>query len=74
MFDRTGSYNVVWHLAIALGVVAGLLNLPIDQPELKRDTAARDLLARLAKFEYEVSSKDRIMAVPGSRRLVQTLQ
>jgi predicted MFS family arabinose efflux permease len=25
MFDRTGSYNVVWHLAIALGVAAGLL-------------------------------------------------
>ena len=41
MFDRTGSYNVVWYLAIALGVVAGLLNLPIDERELKRGTAAR---------------------------------
>ena len=40
MFDRTGSYNVVWYLAIALGVVAGLLNLPIDERELKRGTAA----------------------------------
>ncbi len=41
MFDRTGSYNVVWYLAIALGVVAGLLNLPIDERELKRGTSAR---------------------------------
>jgi predicted MFS family arabinose efflux permease len=41
MFDRTGSYNVVWYLAIALGVVAGLLNLPIDERELKRGTTAR---------------------------------
>jgi predicted MFS family arabinose efflux permease len=41
MFDRTGSYNVVWYLAIALGVVAGLLNLPIDERELKRGTAVR---------------------------------
>ena len=41
MFDRTGSYNVVWYLAIALGVVAGLLNLPIDERELNRGTAAR---------------------------------
>ena len=40
MFDRTGSYNVVWYLAIALGVVAGLLNLPIDERELKRGAAA----------------------------------
>jgi len=41
MFDRTGSYTVVWYLAIALGIVAGLLNLPIDERELKRGTAAR---------------------------------
>ena len=41
MFDRTGSYNVVWYLAIGLGVVAGLLNLPIDERELKRTVPAR---------------------------------
>jgi len=41
MFDRTGSYDVVWYLAIALGAVAGLLNLPIDERELKRGTEAR---------------------------------
>ena len=40
-FDRTGSYDLVWYLSIALGVVAGLLNLPIDEREIDRGTAAR---------------------------------
>lgn len=40
MFDRTGSYNLVWYLSIALGVVAGLINLPIDEREIRRGTAA----------------------------------
>ncbi len=30
LYDRTGSYNVVWWLSIGLGVLAGLVNLPID--------------------------------------------
>ncbi len=41
VFDRTGSYNIVWYLAIALGVVAGLLNLPIDEREIARPRAAK---------------------------------
>jgi predicted MFS family arabinose efflux permease len=41
VFDRTGSYDVVWYLSIALGIVAGLLNLPIDEREINRGTAAR---------------------------------
>jgi len=40
VFDRTGSYDVVWYLSIALGVVAGLLNLPIDEREIQRRTVA----------------------------------
>ena len=36
LFDATGSYDVVWYLAMALGVVAGLLNLPIDERAIKR--------------------------------------
>jgi predicted MFS family arabinose efflux permease len=44
LFDRTGSYDVVWVICIALGVVAALLNLPIDersaqQPNLKAAAA-----------------------------------
>jgi cyanate permease len=34
LFDLTGSYNLVWMGAIALGVVAGILNLPIDERPL----------------------------------------
>lgn len=29
----------VWYLAIALGIVAGLLNLPIDEGEIRRTPA-----------------------------------
>ncbi len=36
LYDTTGSYDVVWYLSIALGIVAGLLNLPIDEREIKR--------------------------------------
>jgi MFS family permease len=41
VFDRTGSYNLVWYLSIALGVVAGLLNLPIDEREIARPGTAK---------------------------------
>ena len=40
LFDRLGSYDLVWYVSIALGVVAGLINLPIDEREIKRPTAA----------------------------------
>jgi MFS family permease len=36
LFDRTGSYDVVWIIAAALGVIAGLVNLPIDERPLRR--------------------------------------
>ena len=41
LYDFSGSYNVVWGIAIALGVVAALLNLPIhEQPIIRRPVAA----------------------------------
>jgi predicted MFS family arabinose efflux permease len=36
LYDATGSYDIVWYLSIALGVVAGLLNLPIDERQIRR--------------------------------------
>lgn len=39
LYDSTGSYDVVWYLAMALGIVAGLLNLPIDERAVKRPVA-----------------------------------
>ena len=41
LFDRTGSYNIVWYLSIALGIDAGLLNLPIDEREIARPRLAK---------------------------------
>jgi predicted MFS family arabinose efflux permease len=36
LYDTTGSYDLVWYLSIALGIVAGLINLPIDEREIAR--------------------------------------
>jgi predicted MFS family arabinose efflux permease len=36
LYDRTGSYDVVWYIAIALGVAAALINLPIRETALVR--------------------------------------
>jgi predicted MFS family arabinose efflux permease len=39
LYDTTGSYDLVWYLSIALGIVAGLLNLPIDERQITRSGA-----------------------------------
>ena len=39
LYDSTGSYDIVWYLSIALGLVAGLLNLPIDEQQIHRKPA-----------------------------------
>jgi MFS family permease len=31
LYDRTGSYDIVWYISIALGVFAGLVNLPVRE-------------------------------------------
>ena len=36
LYDRTGSYNIVWYMAIALGVLAALVNLPIKEAGIVR--------------------------------------
>lgn len=36
LYDRTGSYNIVWYIAIALGVLAALVNLPIKEAGIVR--------------------------------------
>ena len=39
VFDRTGAYDIVWMIAIALGVLAALVNLPVDERPLARLSA-----------------------------------
>ena len=37
LYDRTGSYDVVWFIAMALGIFAALINLPVrEAPILRR--------------------------------------
>jgi cyanate permease len=36
LFDVTGSYQLVWMIAIGLSVIAAIANLPIQEKELAR--------------------------------------
>jgi predicted MFS family arabinose efflux permease len=36
LYDRTGSYDIVWIISIALGVFAGLINLPVRETPIER--------------------------------------
>ena len=36
LYDKTGSYDVVWYLAIALGIFAALVNLPVKESPIHR--------------------------------------
>ncbi|MDQ8000746.1 MAG: MFS transporter [Bordetella sp.] len=39
LYDRTGSYDIVWYIAIALGVFAALVNLPVKEGAIPRGAA-----------------------------------
>jgi MFS family permease len=39
VFDRTGSYDAVWWLAILFGVLSGLINMPIVEKPVSRAAA-----------------------------------
>ena len=36
LYDRNGSYDLVWYIAIALGVFAALINLPVKEGAIAR--------------------------------------
>jgi predicted MFS family arabinose efflux permease len=36
LYDRTGSYDMVWYIAIALGVFAAAVNLPVREAPIER--------------------------------------
>ncbi len=36
LYDQTGSYDIVWYLAIALGIFAALINLPVKESPILR--------------------------------------
>ena len=38
LYDATGSYDMVWYIAIGLGVFAGLVNLPVKESPIARNS------------------------------------
>jgi MFS family permease len=40
LYDRTGSYDIVWYIAIVLGVLACLVNLPVKESPIARQPAS----------------------------------
>ncbi|NWG25331.1 MAG: MFS transporter, partial [Pseudorhodoplanes sp.] len=40
LFERTGSYDVLWLLFIVLGILSALINLPIKEQPVVRPAAA----------------------------------
>ena len=39
LFDETGSYELVWQIAIGLGLLAALLHLPINEKPMETTKA-----------------------------------
>ncbi len=36
LYDKTGSYDIVWYISVALGVFAALINLPVRENAIER--------------------------------------
>lgn len=43
LYDRTGSYDIVWYIAIGLGIFAGLVNLPVREVPITRGAGRAEL-------------------------------
>ena len=41
LYDRTGSYDIVWYISIALGIFAALVNLPVREAPIARMPVAQ---------------------------------
>lgn len=41
LYDRTGSYDIVWYIAIGLGVLAALINLPVKEATIVRQKSLK---------------------------------
>jgi len=41
LYDRTGSYDIVWYIAIALGLFAALVNMPVREAPIARSSGGK---------------------------------
>jgi cyanate permease len=39
LYDQTGSYDIVWYIAMALGIFAAGVNLPVRETAIERGHA-----------------------------------
>lgn len=46
LYDKTGSYDIVWYISIALGVMAALVNLPVRESPIARPAPSNAQLSR----------------------------
>ena len=44
LYDRTGSYDVVWYITIGLGIFAGLVNLPVREAPIARTVRGQQVV------------------------------
>ncbi len=45
LYDKTGSYNIVWYICIALGVFGALINWPVKEAPITRPQSPKPLNA-----------------------------
>ena len=72
LYDTLGSYDLVWYLSIALGILAGLINLPIDEKEIarplrKRRHDARSGMPSVRRFVVRACASASTVPQPGAQ-------
>jgi predicted MFS family arabinose efflux permease len=45
LYDKTGSYDIVWYISIALGVFAALINMPVNENAIERNDVPKTVAA-----------------------------
>ena len=45
LYDKTGSYDIVWYISIALGVFAALINMPVNENAIERNDSPKTVAA-----------------------------
>jgi MFS family permease len=48
LYDRTGSYDIVWYTSIALGIFAAIVNLPVREAPIARPAIPQPAIPRAA--------------------------
>ncbi len=71
LYDMTGSYDVVWWMAVALGIFAALVNLPVKETAilraLRRQEPEHANCTRVRVGRRRRSAARRLCRVPASR-------